>query len=153
MVKLALPQGSDQISTHPNSSTGSAATGSCTAVLLWLVLLGRSCSGVAMLVQHWQSNPCPDGWTDSNQWSLQRYALVLNLPQLQASLAGVVQWLVVAHTVQQLSALGYQPEGMHQQLVEAADALRVGVLPLCIDMHTAFVLTREFTTAMKQGSS
>ena len=49
--------------------------------------------------------------------------LTKRLQQLQGTLADVVQWLAAADTVQQLTALGYQPEDLQQQLAAAAEAL------------------------------
>ena len=134
MVRIALTQGSAAHGAHTSSSS-TADAGSCTAVLPWLVLLGRCCWGAATLLQDWQVNLDSDGLPDSLQgiqWIMDRCVLVHNLQLLQSSLAGVVKWLAAAGTVQQLTALGYQPQDVQQQLVGAADAL----LPLCTDLMT-----------------
>ena len=120
---------------YPDSSSGSssssAGSSDCAAALPWLVLLGRCCYACAVLVVYWYScmiepvSPATGGTSvQSPQWDIARQVLLANLQQLQYSLAIVVQWLDATGTVQQLTALGYQPQDMQQQLAEAADAMR-----------------------------
>ena len=44
-----------------------------------------------------------------HQWEVQQETLATNMDELHSSLANVVQWLAADSTVQQLTALGYQP--------------------------------------------
>jgi hypothetical protein len=58
--------------------------------------------------------------------------LITNLQQLQYSLRGTVQWLAADSTVQQLTALGYQPQDMREQLVSVAVAFIAVIRDLLI---------------------
>jgi hypothetical protein len=129
MVKAGLDSASS--SSHPGSSSSAAghnttSSSACTAALPWLVLLGRCCHACAALVQHWQISLQYDGPPTSLQHAEMikcTKVLAQNLHQLQSSLADVVQWLAAAGTVQHLSALGYQPQDLQQQLASTAAAI------------------------------
>ena len=151
MVKLAIAQGYVEVGALNSSSTGTPVAGSCTAALPWLMLLGRCCWGAALLMQRWQAQLESEGHVVTLQhphWFLYRWGLVQNLQLHQSSLADVVQWLAAAGTVQQLTALGYQPEDMQQQLAQAAEALQ----PLCSDLQTADMSISGSITAVLQAA-
>jgi hypothetical protein len=143
-------RGSSHSSSHSSSnSSGSTSTSSraCTAALPWLALLGRYCCACAVLVQQWQVSLESDAQGISLkhiQWLMHRWVLAHTLQQLHLSLANVVQWLAAAGTMQQLIALGYQPQDMQQQLAGAAEALE----SLCEDLPTAEPLGGGGTTAL-----
>jgi hypothetical protein len=58
-----------------------------------------------------------------HQCAIHQHTLAYKLQQLQSTLTGVVQWLAADSTVQQLTALGYQPQELQQQLAAATEAL------------------------------
>jgi hypothetical protein len=129
VMKAAMDSGLSR--TSPTTTSSSSSTGGSSAVaavLPWLVLLGRCCGACALLVQHWQGHLHLDGPANPNSyqtilWDMYRSEVAKNLQQLRSSLARVVQWLAAAGTVQQLAALGYQPQDMQQQLAAATGAL------------------------------
>jgi hypothetical protein len=104
-----------------STSTGSSA---CTAALPWLVLLGRCCRAGAVMLQFWQCSLAANASFASSQqlWIDHREDLANLLRQLQSTLARPVQWLATADPVPQLTALGYQPQDVRQQLADAAEA-------------------------------
>ena len=125
MLSTALGSGASH--THPSSSSSPASSCACAAALPWLALLGRFCCTCAVRLQQRQdtleADTQPASWKHF-QWLSYRDALAHTLQQLQSSLLDVVQWLGAAGTVQQLTALGYQPQDMQQQLAGVADALK-----------------------------
>jgi hypothetical protein len=128
MLKASMDSGSPcaHPSTTRSSSSSTAGSPACTAVLPWLVLLGRCCGACALLVQHWRGN-----WGGSHEfasfqpmlWIMYGNEVGKDLQQLQSSLADVGQWLAAAGTVQQLNAQGYQPQNLQEQLAQATGAL------------------------------
>ena len=119
MVNAALQAGYD-------SSSSNAGSRNCTAALPWLVLLGRCCFACAALTQYLQDNQGSGGTGFSSQdllWLACREDLFKNLQLLRPSLDSVLEWLAAADTAQQLTALGYQPQGLRQQLAAAVEAL------------------------------
>jgi hypothetical protein len=128
--------GSSHNSSGNNSTSSPASSRACAAALPWLWLLGRYCCACSVLVQQWQVSLVPDGQgvnLKHNQWRVYRFVLAKTLLQLQLSLANVVQGLAAAGTIEQLTALGHQPQDMQQQLAGAAEALET----LCKDLPTA----------------
>jgi hypothetical protein len=122
MVGTAL---GDHSSGSSNSSSN-AGSSACITALPWLVLLGRCCRACAALMQHSHDRLKSDDAAfsiPSHDWAMHQQTIANTLQQLQSSLAGVMQWLAADSTVQQLTALGYQPHDMQQQLSPAADAL------------------------------
>jgi hypothetical protein len=108
------------------TTTSSSSSSRCTAALPWLVLLGRCCRLCAELAHHCQSRIGSEDVLASlqpQQWATYQQTLANRLQLLQSSLADVVQWLAADSTVQQLAALGYQPQELQQQLAAAAEAL------------------------------
>ena len=163
MVKAALDStagSSPQTGTHPGSSSSSSTAGSsnggnagssgCAAALPWLVLLGRCCHACTVPVLQWQATVQTSGAAaiaQHGQWTTHRRLLGTNLHQLQSSLAGVVQWLAAPEIVQQLTALGYQPQHLQQQLAAAADALSVGITMQAADPSFSISSTSVTLTA------
>jgi hypothetical protein len=129
MLKVALDMGSRGTHLVGNSSSCSssdAGSSACTAALPWVVLLGRCCGTCDVLMQHCQHSLESDDAAVSlqpQQWTMHRQILTNNMQLLQASLTDVVQWLAADNTVQQLTALGYKPQDLQQQLAAAAEAL------------------------------
>jgi hypothetical protein len=137
--------------TLPGSSNTSSndACSNASAVLPWLVLLGRCCRAGAVLMLHCQNSVASDDSSTSlqpQQWAVRQHVLANNLWQLQYSLAGVVQWLAADWTVQQLTALGYQPQVLQQQLAVAAEALAA----LSSDLQAADPFTGDRSAAVAQ---
>jgi hypothetical protein len=124
MLKVAMD------SSASGHSLGSSSDKHTTA-LPWLVLLGRCCHSCAVLMQHCQHSLGSDEAAvtaslmslQPQQWVAHQQTLAYNIQELQLILAGVVRWLAVDSTVQQLTALGYQPQDLQQQLAATADAL------------------------------
>jgi hypothetical protein len=109
-----------------SSGSSSAGSSAYTAALPWLVLLGRCCRLCADLAHYCRSSlgsANPPASYQPHQWAIHQHTLAYNLRHLQFSLSGVVQWLAAESTVQQLTALGYQPQDLQQQLAAAAEAL------------------------------
>jgi hypothetical protein len=107
------------------SSCSSSGSTPCATALTWLWLLGRCCCVSAALTQQLSAvpgRPSPAG-DPRFEWSIRICHLKANLAELLPSLAAVVEWLAATDTVQQLTALGYQPEQLRQQLGVAAAAL------------------------------
>ena len=88
------------------------------------MLLGRCCCAWVVLVQRWQDS-LESGGPSANTAAKSSYspAWQTGMQLLQSSLAGVVQWLAAADTVQQLAAVGYQPQHLRQQLAEVVECL------------------------------
>ena len=133
----ACPSSSDNSSSNSSGGGGGGGTSStaaalssstntpCAAALPWLWLLGRCCCVSAVLTQKLSAvpgSPSPAG-DPRFGWLISICDLKANLAELLPSLAAVVEWLGATDTVQQLSALGYQPEQLRQQLGVAAAAL------------------------------
>jgi hypothetical protein len=111
-----------------SSSNGGSSSGGgkppCAFVLPWLVLLGRCCFASAAVMQHWRHVLEP-GTFDSKThvyWTINETNLGQNLRHLHCAIDKVLKWLAAAGTVQQLSALGYQPQELQQQLAAARPA-------------------------------
>jgi hypothetical protein len=143
---LTAAFGSESTASESSSTAGSSARDTAAAVLLWLVLLGRCCYACAVLVQHWQAGAGSDSDSESEGlpnscqsilWLLDRPGFARMLQQLQLSLAGVVQWLGVSSTVQQLTVLGYQPYELQQQLAGLCRELADAVPALVRDLQFA----------------
>jgi hypothetical protein len=133
---------------HGGSSSSSDGSTACTAVLPWLVLLGRCCHACAALMQHCQHTLQSDAAAVSFQahdWALHQRVLTNHLHELQSSLADVVQWLAADSTMQQPTALGYEPQDLQQQLAAAADALPA----LSNDMQAADPFTDGHAAAVE----
>jgi hypothetical protein len=125
VMKAAMASGPSGSSSSCSSTGGSSAV---VAVLPWLLLLGRCCRACALLVQQWQGHPYLNGPANPGSyepflWVMYKSEVYKNLQQLQSSLACVVQWLLAAGTVQQLAALGYQPQDLQQQLAATTRAV------------------------------
>jgi hypothetical protein len=153
LVKAAIGGGDSSGMYSGSSSSSTGGSKAFKAVLLWLVLLGRSCSAWAVLVQHWQlglesDGPGPSADRQPLQSIMYEGGLAKSLQQLQISLEGVVQWLAAAGTVKKLTTLGYQPHVMQQQLAEAAEAL----LTIRADLAAYSCADRSRATAMLQGA-
>jgi hypothetical protein len=127
MLSAALDKGASAGQPESSSST-CVGRDAYTAVLPWLVLLGRFCNACALLVHDWQGSGKSSGTSSSYQQPQRTVqasaAIVDSLLLLQDSMAGVVQCMTAAVTVQQLSALGYHVQDMQQQLAEATEGLR-----------------------------
>jgi hypothetical protein len=80
-------------------------------------------------------------------WAGGKSDIARQLLQLQSSLAGVAQWLAGQGTVQQLTALGYQPHHQQQQLSEAAEAMRYVIVDLVAAAPSAAVPIGESQSA------
>jgi hypothetical protein len=85
-------------------------------------------------------------------WASGKSDIARQLLQLQPSLAGVAQWLAAPGTVQQLTALGYQPHhdaGDHQQqqLSEAEEAMHSIIVDLQAAAPSAVVPVGESQSA------
>jgi hypothetical protein len=110
-------------SSGSSSSSGGLGKPACALVLPWLVLLGRCCFASAALMQHWrhflevgnfESGP-------QNSWMSPTH-LGIGLRHLHCSLDKANKWLAAPGPSQQLTALGYQPQDLQQQLEAARPA-------------------------------
>jgi hypothetical protein len=114
----------DSIGGSSSGSIGGGGQPPCAVALPWLVLLGRCCFASAALMQHWR-HFLEAGDFESRahrSWTINEKNIGHNLRHLHCSLDKAVKWLAAAGTVQQLSALGYQPQDLQQQLAAAGPA-------------------------------
>jgi hypothetical protein len=121
----AVPCADDSPHAQPCSSS-TAGSLDCRPALPWLVLLGRCCCACAVLAKQWQAKLESDGplaSLDHFSWAMQRDDIVQNLNSLHFGLEQAVKWLAADNTAQQLTALGYQPQVLQQQLAGAANSL------------------------------
>lgn len=120
-LQAALDSTYSQVDMDPGSSSSSSRP--CIAAPPWLVLLGRWCCAAATLVRPGDGSQESGGSSAGqlHQWGMILPDLQFNLQLLQSSLAGVVQWLGAAGTMQQLTAWGYPREDL-----QCAAAVRCG---------------------------
>ena len=95
MLSVALDKDLSAGQPESSSSTSEEGRDAYTAVLPWLVLLGRFCSACALLMQDWQGSRESSGASSSYQHPQRTVqesaAIVDSLLLLQDSMAGVVQ--------------------------------------------------------------